>query len=54
MVGALFFVLVLLVAIGGPLLLYVLVDSEASNTASMDRGSGERVARRDTVERDDE
>ena len=40
--------LMLLLAVGGGLLLYVLVDAEKSERRVMDRGAAERVARRDT------
>lgn len=49
-IGILFVALFLLVAVGGGLLLYVLVRSEHDRRRVMDRESAERVARRDTDE----
>lgn len=43
-------VVVLAIALGGGLLLYVLVREETRNRPTMDRTSGERSARRDTDE----
>ena len=46
-VSALFAVVVLLVAVGAPLVLYALVRSEHDRGESMDREEAERAARRD-------
>ena len=43
--------LMLLLTVGGGLLLYLLVDAEKEKRQVMDRGSAERVARRDTDDR---
>ena len=48
MADALLFVLVLLLAVGAPLVLYVLIESETEDLPTMDREAAERAARRDT------
>ncbi|MFD1600964.1 hypothetical protein [Halobellus rarus] len=45
-----FLLVVLLVAVGAPLLLYVLVRAEHDQRSTMDRRDAERAARRDTRE----
>jgi hypothetical protein len=45
--GALVLVFVLLLAVGGPLLLYALVRAEHDDREVMDRAAAERAARRD-------
>lgn len=50
MSGGWLFAVFLLVAVGGGLLLYLLVRSEHDQRRTMDRESAEKVARRDTDE----
>jgi len=45
--GALVLVFVLLLAVGGPLLLYAFVRAEHDDRTVMDRSAAERAARRD-------
>lgn len=40
--------IVLVLALAGPVVLYLLVRSEADRTETMDRSTAHRVARRDT------
>lgn len=42
------FVLVLLLALGGPLVLYALIQSETDDVPVMDREAAERAARSDS------
>ena len=47
------FVLMLLLALGGPLVLYALIQSETDDVSVMDREAAERTARSDSGEERD-
>ena len=47
------FVLVLLLALGGPLVLYALIQSETDDVSVMDREAAERTVRSDSGEEPD-
>ncbi|MDS0293787.1 hypothetical protein [Halogeometricum luteum] len=46
--GSLFFVLFVLLAVGGTVGLYVLIDRETSDPETMDRAEAERMAKEES------